>query len=879
MSDRIKKIKIKQTDGTFSDYIPIGANAKDIDLQYNDSNVENTLKKKPYYYDNVATMKLDDTLREGDMAITLGYYEANDGGGAEYKIISGDYQDDGGSIHALNNGLYSSIIVSNNEISYEQFGAHGDGVVNDFQSLKNTHVFANKSEKRYKVVGKEGRVYYIPDRDSTIPVKTNVDLKNATVYTDDSVVAYEHRGISLYTIQSENGFQDITGTVSKINRFQKNIPELSGHGMIFVDVVNSNKKDFIRKGLNQDSGSNRTDCFRVDNNGTVLDDIIWDFDEITKLQYRILDSTPIEFKNFNIITKINTIDSYNYYNTDEIEIRRDFTAITNGKHTIEGEEIQNSSPYRGFIYQNQVVGTILKNIFIQGRKGFKDSASGATKGTYELQENKSINSTFINIQQLNSIVDKDLWGCHASNYSKNESFENCVINRIDAHKGFWNLTVVDSIIGTRGLSLIGGGIGIFKNVQVKNNHSFITLREDYGSTWEGEFHIQDCSLEDDVSSEYTLGIVRGYNSYDWDFGYICYLPDVYVENFKFYSADNNAAGIIVTKDNNIANLDYDLDYDSNVENNSIYPQIGPSVIKGKNIEIESNDENHWVKPWEIGDISYAYCKSKGSVGLPSGNNNGCSYINNMVVELDNLTTRPFDSHDWYGSYSDISNGYINSDLDYTSTYRAIPYYIIKNYNKIELGLSCRPQLIDIYNSQIYKIFGTSKLPYVRIHDSTIHYRYHDNSNINSNRVFSTYDNAYELDNVFLIKDEEQSSVEDIIVNEKPFASITFTNHFLKLSGIYKNISFDSELLQGYENSKIFSDIKTYVGGVNPYEIAYSNLEKKTFPQSKGSGSSRPVDDGTSTGYIPYLSKYFDTTLNKIIYWDGNKWIDNSGAEV
>ena len=91
MSDRIKKIKIKQADGTFSDYIPIGANAKDIDLQYNGSNVENTLKKKPYYYDSVAAMKLDDTLKEGDMAITLGYYEANDGGGAEYIKTEDDF--------------------------------------------------------------------------------------------------------------------------------------------------------------------------------------------------------------------------------------------------------------------------------------------------------------------------------------------------------------------------------------------------------------------------------------------------------------------------------------------------------------------------------------------------------------------------------------------------------------------------------------------------------------------------------------------------------------------------------------------------------------------------------------------------------------------
>lgn len=85
--DRIKKIKIKQQDGTLSNYYLISADAQNIDLDYNGSNVESTLKKKPYYYENVASMKLDDTLQEGDMAITLGYYSANDDGGAEYKIV------------------------------------------------------------------------------------------------------------------------------------------------------------------------------------------------------------------------------------------------------------------------------------------------------------------------------------------------------------------------------------------------------------------------------------------------------------------------------------------------------------------------------------------------------------------------------------------------------------------------------------------------------------------------------------------------------------------------------------------------------------------------------------------------------------------------
>ncbi len=126
--DRIKKLKIKKQDGTFSDYIPIGADAENIDLDYNGSDVETTLKKKPYYYDNVATMKADDTLVEGDMAITLGYYEANDGGEAKYNITStvsqSEYQEE------LENGLFATLMIEN-EISVKQFGAYGDGVHDD----------------------------------------------------------------------------------------------------------------------------------------------------------------------------------------------------------------------------------------------------------------------------------------------------------------------------------------------------------------------------------------------------------------------------------------------------------------------------------------------------------------------------------------------------------------------------------------------------------------------------------------------------------------------------------------------------------------------------------------------------------------------------
>ena len=62
----------------------IGANEIRIDaLERRSMSVD----KKPYYFDTVADMKAYQGLKAGDMVITLGYYNANDGGGAEYRIV------------------------------------------------------------------------------------------------------------------------------------------------------------------------------------------------------------------------------------------------------------------------------------------------------------------------------------------------------------------------------------------------------------------------------------------------------------------------------------------------------------------------------------------------------------------------------------------------------------------------------------------------------------------------------------------------------------------------------------------------------------------------------------------------------------------------
>lgn len=87
-------------------------------------------------YENVTAMKSDTKLRENQHVKTKGYYEAGDGGSAEYIIVYDEtLVDDGGSIHELNNGLKAKII-NIDKITPELYGAYGDGEHDDTISIQ-----------------------------------------------------------------------------------------------------------------------------------------------------------------------------------------------------------------------------------------------------------------------------------------------------------------------------------------------------------------------------------------------------------------------------------------------------------------------------------------------------------------------------------------------------------------------------------------------------------------------------------------------------------------------------------------------------------------------------------------------------------------------
>lgn len=98
----------------------------------------NEALKKIKHFNSIADMKADTTLLNTYLVKTLGYYEANDGGGAEYLIREMTETDveDNGSIHFLSNGFVAELIVDDS-VNVKQFGAKGDNKNDDTVAMQN----------------------------------------------------------------------------------------------------------------------------------------------------------------------------------------------------------------------------------------------------------------------------------------------------------------------------------------------------------------------------------------------------------------------------------------------------------------------------------------------------------------------------------------------------------------------------------------------------------------------------------------------------------------------------------------------------------------------------------------------------------------------
>jgi hypothetical protein len=255
-----------------------------------------------------------------------------------------------------------------------------------------------------------------------------------------------------------------------------------------------------------------------------------------------------------------------------------------------------SYPYYGFFHVQTSYNTRAENLILDGHTTYYEDkpATASTggvvpapvpMGSYDIVIEYSSHTYLDNVVQQDNLgtglADQRYWGIMSSNGVKNLFFNECEINRFDAHRGFWNATLTDTLIG-HSFNVIGGGELYCERVTKLTGSAFIVLRKDYGATFDGNVTLIDCELKaynsyrssrnpagvlDEsavaptayiINADYSIenegGISYKKNPdgtdyidpatgekviekdgryWSWDFGFTCYMPrTVTIENFE-----------------------------------------------------------------------------------------------------------------------------------------------------------------------------------------------------------------------------------------------------------------------------------------------------------------------------------------------------------
>ncbi len=451
-------------------------------------------------------------------------------------------------------------------VTYEAFGAVGDGKADDLEAIVKTHEYAN--ENGLSVFANETATYYIGGANKTACIMTDTDWSTARFVIDDTQV--ENRSAWVFNVAPSKSGVNITDKVAPLKSDAVNIGT-SLESKSLVVLTDANVKRYIRKGANQNSGSNQSDVILVDENGNISPDtpLIWDFNAITSATAYPVDAETLSIKGGRFTTIANNAASEYTYYTRGIQVRRSNTVIDGIYHDVENEG-KTGAPYSAFVSLSCCADVTVKNSTFTGHKKYSTIGSAGTSvtmGTYDIGAATAVNAKFINCKQTNDITNGDYWGIAGTNYCKNLVYDGCAFSRFDAHQGVLNATVVNSVLGHHGIKLIGSGTALIENTTVLSD-SFVDLRGDYGSTWNGELIIRNCKF---YPTGVSMHIIKAENSEDHDFGYTCYLPQkIEIDGFYVYRVGIN---YLFTNVNPKHNSD---------SYNAAYPVVTPEEITVKN---------------------------------------------------------------------------------------------------------------------------------------------------------------------------------------------------------------------------------------------------------------------------------------------------------
>lgn len=326
-------------------------------------------------------------------------------------------------------------------LRYEDFGAKGDGVTNDYAAIKATHDRANLGGQT--VYGRADAVYYISSTQTekgtyeSILIETNTNWCGAKIIIDDrGIDLNENNPLGTTFVFEIASSKTPTITVNELlTKINANGGITYGTTNIGVELeydvmlllYNSKQNVYIRYGGNQNDGSSTRDVILVHKNGDIdpSTPILFEYPELTNVMIERLDEDPILVQNATIESIGNDTNigkGASAYLSRGIRVTRPNTTIKNLVHVITGE-IPMGTPV------DAVTGEIVEGYHYGGKLGDKGVGNIINSTTGQPVTDGSIvpfmgyaHTAFINVANTSNI---DIIGCtfQARTYYKQGTYD------------------------------------------------------------------------------------------------------------------------------------------------------------------------------------------------------------------------------------------------------------------------------------------------------------------------------------------------------------------------------------------------------------------------------------------------------------------------
>lgn len=407
-------------------------------------------------------------------------------------------------------------------VTYEAFGAVGDGVTDDLPAIRKAHAHANRLG--LPVRSKPGATYHLGRKALTAIIATNTDWSTSKFIIDDSQGVEDHQE-SLFEVRSL--LKPIPIKIDRLARGQKSLgikPPMD----CLVHVVNENRRIFIRKGPNRNDGVSQQEVFILRRDGSIFGGIDWDYNVITHVEAEPIDPEPLVLRGgifTNIANRAEPGGEGRYW-ARNISIKRSNTVVDGVVHRVTGEGPK-GQPYSGFLNVRQCARVTLRNCVVDSRKFYMMIGRAGTEvamGTYGYHASLVLDFRMIRCRMGNDIHDRSRWGVVASNFMKNFLVEECVLSRVDVHMGISGAYYIRrSTIGHAGINAIGRGQLLVED-SVLYGGNLVSFRPDYGSTWDGEVVIRNCQWHPRLRTDERAVLFGMSNDGSHNFGYACSMP-------------------------------------------------------------------------------------------------------------------------------------------------------------------------------------------------------------------------------------------------------------------------------------------------------------------------------------------------------------------